>query len=688
MRKSPLLSRRTIPLTLLAIMAGWTSVQVPASAATLEITNVSLGVGSDQTQRNLAWYSSANDTEVAQLAPASAMTGTDFPVFSAKSFSTSESGVSTASNYFEHATITGLAPNTTYVYRVGGVNGWSDTYRFSTQATDDQTNFLFVGDPQMGSSGNVTNDQAGWQTTVTAATAAMPNADFLLSAGDQVESATNESQYAAFLAPSELKSLPLATTIGNHDVGSRAYQQHFDRPNVDGTYGAASSSSQSGGDYWFTNDNTMFLVLNSNITNNDAHKAFLQQTIAAHGAESKWKVVVFHHSIYSTASHAKDSDIIARRAALAPIFSDLGVDLALMGHDHVYTRSWLINDGTVAEDTTKGAQADLKAKSGQVLYVTGNSASGSKYYSLSGSYDWTAATNQDGLPSYTKVNITASAITLETVRTGDGSTIDKTVLQHADETKPVITLPAENTVTYGSTFDALTGVSATDNTDGDLTGSISVTGSVNASAIGDYSLVYSVTDAAGNTTSATRNVNVVAGNLTAANPSIAGQVAVGLTVSAEAGEWTPNASFSYQWLADGAAISGATGKTLYLSPNLAGKTLSVQVAGAATGYTTLTKTSPNYLVAKASFGKKAKPGIKGTLRNGKRLSVKVGTWSPKPSFSYQWYANGKAIKGAKFSSLKLTRSVVGKRITVKVTATKAGYATVTVASSATSKVKR
>jgi hypothetical protein len=688
MRKTPLLSRRTIPLTLLALMAGWTSLQIPASAATLEITNVSLGVGSDESQRNLAWYSSANDTEVAQVALASAMTGTDFPVFSAKSFSTSESGVSTASTYYEHATVTGLASNTDYVYRVGGTNGWSDTYRFSTQAADDKTDFLFFGDPQLGSSGNVANDQAGWQSTVTAATTAMPDADFLMSAGDQVDTSSNESQYAAFLAPSELKSVPLATTIGNHDVGSLAYQQHFDRPNVDSTYGAATSATQSGGDYWFTNGSALFMVLNSNITDNDAHKAFMQQTISAHGATAKWKVVIFHHSIYSTASHAKDTDIVARRAALAPIFSDLGIDLALMGHDHVYTRTWLMKDGAVAEDTTNGAQASLKAKSGQVLYLTGNSATGSKFYSLSGIYDWTAVTNQDSLPSYTKVNIDASSITLETVRTGDGSTIDKTVLQHADETKPTITVPTENSVANGASFDALTGVSATDDTDGDLTSSVQVSGSVDTATPGDYQLTYTVTDAAGNVATATRTVTVTAGTFVAATPTITGQVAVGSTVSAEPGTWTPTADFSYQWLADGTAISGATAKTFTIPASLASKSVSVQVTGAASGYTSLTKTSAGYRVAKASFAKQAKPVIKGKAVRNKRLSVKVGTWSPTPAISYRWYANGKAIKGATSGSLKLTKSLVGKRITVKVTATKAGYATVTIGSSATSKVKR
>lgn len=83
------------------------------------------------------------------------------------------------------------------------------------------------------------------------------------------------------------------------------------------------------------------------------------------------------------------------------------------------------------------------------------------------------------------------------------------------------------------------------------------------------------------------------------------------------------------------------------------------------------------------------PKITGTARVGKTLKVKVGSWSPRPSYRYQWYANGKKItkKGAK-SSFKLTSKQKGKRITVRVTGTKSGYATVTKASRPTKKVAK
>lgn len=85
----------------------------------------------------------------------------------------------------------------------------------------------------------------------------------------------------------------------------------------------------------------------------------------------------------------------------------------------------------------------------------------------------------------------------------------------------------------------------------------------------------------------------------------------------------------------------------------------------------------------------ATPRISGTAKVGRTLKVKVGSWSPRPTFRYQWFANGRKIssKGAR-SSFRLTSKQKGKRITVRVTASSAGYATVSRTSRKTSKVAR
>ena len=74
-----------------------------------------------------------------------------------------------------------------------------------------------LGDPQIGSSGNIPRDTEGWVNTLNKALEKFPNTSFIQSAGDQVNNANSEEEYAGFFAPELLKKYPTATTIGNHD---------------------------------------------------------------------------------------------------------------------------------------------------------------------------------------------------------------------------------------------------------------------------------------------------------------------------------------------------------------------------------------------------------------------------------------------------------------------------------------
>ena len=79
----------------------------------------------------------------------------------------------------------------------------------------------------------------------------------------------------------------------------------------------------------------------------------------------------------------------------------------------------------------------------------------------------------------------------------------------ADDVVPVISGVTESTtITVGSKFDPMAGVTATDDIDGDLTDKIKVEGTVDAGKVGDYKLVYSVTNSRGKTTTFTRTVHV------------------------------------------------------------------------------------------------------------------------------------------------------------------------------------
>lgn len=77
-----------------------------------------------------------------------------------------------------------------------------------------------------------------------------------------------------------------------------------------------------------------------------------------------------------------------------------------------------------------------------------------------------------------------------------------------DHTAPVISGAGDATLDFGVEFDPMTGVTAKDDVDGDLTKSIKVSGSVDTHKAGEYTLTYTVSDKAGNIATVTRIVTV------------------------------------------------------------------------------------------------------------------------------------------------------------------------------------
>jgi hypothetical protein len=183
-------------------------------------------------------------------------------------------------------------------------------------------------------------------------------------------------------------------------------------------------------------------------------------------------------------------------------------------------------------------------------------------------------------------------------------------------------------------------------------------------------------------------VVVAPGTFAAGTVSSSGAVVVGSTVTASATGWPADVAVSYQWERDDAPIAGATSPTFTIPASMVGSRLRVVATGSRPGYASAASASAVAVVAPARMSA-ATPRITGTARVGRTLKVKVGSWSPRPTYRYQWYANGRKItsKGTR-TYLKLTSRQQGKRITVKVTGTKTGYATVTKTSARTKKVAR
>ncbi len=171
-------------------------------------------------------------------------------------------------------------------------------------------------------------------------------------------------------------------------------------------------------------------------------------------------------------------------------------------------------------------------------------------------------------------------------------------------------------------------------------------------------------------------------------PTITGTPALGQTLTAVPGTWSPTPdTFTYQWYYGGAIVPGATESTLLVTNFVAGYAITVAVTAVKTGYPSTAMTS----LATAAVGQlmttTPAPTISGTPAVGKTLTVVTGTWSPSNvSFTYQWLRNGTAISGATGSSYAPVAADVGTYLSVRAVAALTGYTSTTVTSATTSVV--
>ncbi len=462
---------------------------------------ISLSPGNDNSSLNFAWYTK-KASGIQKLKIAENKRLTNAKVYEAKQTEavTDKDDTTYVSN---KVTATDLKADTTYYYSYQKDGQWTAPEKYTTD-NGSKFSFIFVGDPQIGSSNElkgaateefynaqsaaVANDAFNWNTTLNQAMEKTGNkASFVLSSGDQIQSTKKKSpnkaawgseiEYSGYLSPEVLKNLPVATTVGNHDADNANYTYHFNTANAS----ELGSNGKVGGDYWFKHDNALFIMLNTQDTNVEEHRQFIEQTVAAN-KDCKWRIVTLHQDIYGSAEHSNEPEITNLRYQLAPIFEDNKVDVVLTGHDHAYSRTQILKGGHKTTeytdddfdpmldkdmdagenpDTVYTAKGNIKAdttdpsekaylnylnqvmdkdaiqqvtKKGTtvfnptgILYMTAGSSSGSKYYDLvPRQQSYIANRWQQDVPTYSVIDITDTTFTINTYRTDTEEKIDET----------------------------------------------------------------------------------------------------------------------------------------------------------------------------------------------------------------------------------------------------------------------
>lgn len=275
-----------------------------------------------------------------------------------------------ASNYFS-VVIDSLRPDTKYAYRVGDSTHWSEWAHFTTaDTTAAPMSFIYFGDAQ-------NSVKSLWSRTIRGAYSQMPKADFLLHAGDLINSRNRDQEWGEwFYAGGWIYSMmPSIATPGNHEYynkdGVYTLTEHW-RPVFSLPENGPAGYEETV--YYIDYQDVRIISLNSPMYDESPeHTAtqneWLEKVLSE--SEQKWNVVTMHHPIYSTAA-GRNNEIL--KEGLQPLFEKYKVDLVLQGHDHTYGRGTNLPIGKTEKNGIDGP-----------IYVV--SVSGPKMYAL-GLDDW------------------------------------------------------------------------------------------------------------------------------------------------------------------------------------------------------------------------------------------------------------------------------------------------------------
>lgn len=311
---------------------------------------------------------------------------------------------------YEKASVTdvnvvdGFPTGTTLYYRVGGgkdkVTGetvWSDAHELIVDRTLNAYNAILVSDCQLDNvappkdspAGTLSPSTQAWINTLAAAANRAGNAVAVINAGDVVNSADSTAQWEEHFKVTQLGSYPVAAVPGNHDETSSTnyLYSHYTFPNQadtkDGNYNVQSSTA--GADYWYRIGDVLYFNLvsgpdrwsnnsDSSYAKTDAHiktwalAKYNWMNTTIEEQDPTWIIMVMHFDMYGAGYHAVSEgstggaaianmnwDAGDVRNTLAPYLDDLGVDLVINGHEHLYSRSKVMGDGTTATDADKNA---------------------------------------------------------------------------------------------------------------------------------------------------------------------------------------------------------------------------------------------------------------------------------------------------------------------------------------------
>ena len=197
----------------------------------------------------------------------------------------------------------------------------------------DPVEFLYFGDAQ-------NSVLSHWSRIMRAAFQKSPNANFSIHAGDLINRAHRDREWAEwFKAGGWVHGMiPSIVVPGNHEYDelteaeqerrlSLQWGPQFELPRYRELPGALDETV-----YYIDFQGVRVVALNSN-SEIDAQTGWLDKVL--NDNPNRWTVLTFHHPIFSSGDGRDNS---RNREAWKPVIEKHDVDLVLQGHDHTYAR--------------------------------------------------------------------------------------------------------------------------------------------------------------------------------------------------------------------------------------------------------------------------------------------------------------------------------------------------------------
>ena len=311
--------------------------------------------------------------------------------------------------------LTGLTPGVRYQYRLGvtPAGGWTEVAGEFVAGGETNEPIYLLGDLQVSSSDPA--DYALFTSMLDQVRAKHPGGDLLVQMGDLVDRGGRAEYWdEAYEHVLDGLDLQLATMVGNHETyGDKEFHDVIadERSAIfTGMYNLPGNGSAVGeSNYSFDRGDIHFAVLNSNY---DLQTQLDWLVADMRATDKEWKVVLGHFPYYG-GNHSDDAGMANQRAQVTEVLDQLGVNLHIGGHDHVYKRQ-TIHDGRIAETPEEQA-------AGTTFITTGSA--GPKFYDNQEHW-WDGVVYDDDLQTGMALAVTDAGLQLAAYNSA-GESIDE-----------------------------------------------------------------------------------------------------------------------------------------------------------------------------------------------------------------------------------------------------------------------